>query len=251
MSKKSPHFGKLPALYNFFLNPYSDDRFALCPKCKGQTEDKKIPLVIHVDPAHPVSLNYTCVYCAKCDLLIAHQDEIESYLTQMFLKLNPKSIGKDYMVMGTFDYAYWEQGLKTPNEIEDLLDNLHGFKKYLNFDRGDEVPKIHTLFKKKADNTQELITMMETHLPIAVRVAPEWLPSFRNQGMPISAKQSIYIHAVFDGGDEMGIACGVTPSTSKKKKAFIFSLTFLEVIGDTPLAKAMRRYQKERKAKLA
>ena len=67
--------------------------------------------------------------------------------------------------------------------------------------------------------------------------------------MPISAKQSIYIHAVFDGGDEMGIACDVTPS-SNKKKAIVISLTFLEILGDTPLAKAMRRYQKERKSKL-
>ena len=153
--------------------------------------------------------------------------------------------------MGTFDYAYWEQGLKTPNDTGDLLNNLHGFKKYLNFNRGDEAPRIPAMFKKKADKTQELISMMQAHLPIAVRVAPEWLLSFRNQGMPISAKQSIYIHAVFDGGDEMGIVCDVTPSASKKKKAFIFSLTFLEVIGDTPLAKAMRRYQKERKSKLA
>jgi hypothetical protein len=47
----------------------------------------------------------------------------------------------------------------------------------------------------------------------------------------------------------MGIACDVT-SSSNKKKALVFSLTFLEVIGDTPLAKAMRHYQKERKSKL-
>lgn len=253
MAKKSPHFGKLPALYNFFLNHYDDNRFAFCPKCRGKTEEKKVPLVIHVDPQYPVSLNYTCVYCVKCDLLIVHQDEIESYLTQMFLKLHPESIGQDYMVMGTFDRAYWEQGLKSPNDAGDLLNNLHGFKKYLNFGRGDEEPKIPAMFKKKEDKTQEIISMMKSHLPIAARVAPEWLPSFRNQGMPISAKQPVYIHAVFDSGKEAGIICHVTPSSTapKKKTAFVISLTFLEVIGDTPLTKAMRHYQKERKAKLA
>ena len=35
----------------------------------------KLPLVIHVKDWGPISLNKTCRYCSRCDLLIAHKDE--------------------------------------------------------------------------------------------------------------------------------------------------------------------------------
>jgi len=62
-----------------------------------------MPIVIHVEPDYPVSLNYTWRYFASCDLLIAHQKELESYLTQMFMKSAPQVSGHDYLVIGTFD----------------------------------------------------------------------------------------------------------------------------------------------------
>ena len=105
MSKKVPRLGNLPTLYNFFLNPYSDARFTRCPQCEGKMGQKKVPLAIHVDPYYPIILNYTCRYCANCDLLIAHQDEIENYLYQMFSKRAPEAIGHDYLVMGTTERA--------------------------------------------------------------------------------------------------------------------------------------------------
>jgi hypothetical protein len=82
---KKTQLGKLPPRHNFFPNPYSDACFSRCPQCEGKTGQKKVPLLIHVDPHYPINLNYTCGYCAKCDLLIAHQDEIEGYLYQMFM----------------------------------------------------------------------------------------------------------------------------------------------------------------------
>ena len=47
--------GKQPTRYRFILNPYSDERFASCPKCHGMTEQRKFPLMIHVHPLDPVS----------------------------------------------------------------------------------------------------------------------------------------------------------------------------------------------------
>ena len=44
---------------------------------------------IHVDPMNPVALNYTCRYCPDCDLLIAHQDQIEELLAVIFVELDP------------------------------------------------------------------------------------------------------------------------------------------------------------------
>ena len=261
MSKKAPQLGNLPPLYNFFLNPYSDARFTRCPQCESKTGQKKVPLAIHVDPHYPIILNYTCRYCAKCDLLIAHQDEIENYLYQMFTKRAPDAVGHDYLVMGTTERAYWKNGVNHPHGPTDLLDNLHGFKQYLNFEmvggwlpdetapKPPPVPK----FASKTDNVKDakkLVAKMEANLPISVRASKGLLKMLRKQGFPISDRQAFSIKSVFYGGDEMGIACDVTPP-GKHKKAVVCSLTHLEIVGATPLAEEMRRYQEVRKRKLA
>jgi hypothetical protein len=76
--------GKQPPRYRFILNPYTHERFAFCAECDGPTEQRKLPLVIHVDPLNPVSVNKTCCYCPRCDLLIAHRDELEAQLEVLF-----------------------------------------------------------------------------------------------------------------------------------------------------------------------
>src|SRR6266700_5615395 len=79
-SQSGPRRGKQPPRYRFFLNPYTDVRFTTCPQCRGKTSQRKLPLVIHIDPMQLVALNKTCRYCPRCDLLIAHQDELEAWL---------------------------------------------------------------------------------------------------------------------------------------------------------------------------
>jgi hypothetical protein len=119
--------GKQPPRHRFVLNPYPGERFALCPECEGPTEERKFPLVIHVDPLNPVSLNKTCCYCPRCDLLIAHRNELEAQLAVHFEKHDPEVIGNDYLVLGTLDPDVWERGRQTPLTIQDTLDNLHDF----------------------------------------------------------------------------------------------------------------------------
>lgn len=261
MSKKAPRLGNLSPLYNFFPNPHSDARFTRCPQCEGKTGQKKVPLAIHVDPHFPIILNYTCRYCANCDLLIAHQDEIENYLYQMFSKLAPEAIGHDYLVMGTTERAYWKDGLKHPHDPTDLLDNLHGFKQYLNFemvggwlpDEATPKPPPTPELSSQIDNVKdakELVVKMEANLPISVRAGKGLLKMLRKQGFPISDRQTFSIKSVFYAGDEMGIACDVTPP-GKHKKAVVCSLTHLEIVGASPLAEEIRRYQEIRKRKLA
>ena len=75
--KKEQHPGKLPRQYTFIPNPYAEYRFTRCPGCEQKMRQRKLPLFIHVDPMNPWALNYTCRYCPDCDLLIAHQDQIE------------------------------------------------------------------------------------------------------------------------------------------------------------------------------
>jgi hypothetical protein len=126
-----PRIGKQPPRYRFILNPYVDARFTTCPECNRKMGQRKLPLVIHVESAFPVALNKTCRYCAHCDLLIAHQDELEPLLAALFGKRNPQAIGNDYLVLGTLDRDVWRRGQKTPLMVADMMDYLHDFKEYL------------------------------------------------------------------------------------------------------------------------
>jgi hypothetical protein len=123
--------GKQPPRYRFLLNPFRDRRFAICPNCERRTLLRKMPLVIHVDPISPVAINKSCRYCPPCDLLIAHQDEIEAELAAHFARYAPELVGNSYLAIGTLDRAVWKQGVAEPLPIEALLEHLHDFVEVL------------------------------------------------------------------------------------------------------------------------
>lgn len=125
--------GKQPPRYTFFLNPYLDARFTKCPKCEGKMGQKKLPLVIHVEDWGPASINKTCRYCSRCDLLIVHKDEIENLLAQLFEQLDPKVIGNDYLVIGTLDRPDWKRGVSGKITLQDMTRVLHDFKDVVQF----------------------------------------------------------------------------------------------------------------------
>jgi hypothetical protein len=83
---------------------------------------------------NPVALNKSCRYCPPCDLIIAHQDEIETQLTILFSERDPSKVGNEYLVMGTLDRAVWRQSRKEPIPIEELFDHLHVFEQVLKFE---------------------------------------------------------------------------------------------------------------------
>jgi len=126
--RKERRLGKLPPQYTFILNPYAEYRFTRCPGCERKMRQRKLPLFIHIDPMKPVALNYTCRYCPDCDLLIAHQDEIEELLAALFAELDPSVIGNDYLVMGTMEHQAWRESMKRPMGIPEMLEHLHIFK---------------------------------------------------------------------------------------------------------------------------
>ncbi len=82
--------------FGFILNPYPDQRISRCPFCEGKTGQKKIPILFHIDPMQLMALNYTCRYCAPCNLLIGHKHEIEHFLTKAFRQSTPELIGNRY-----------------------------------------------------------------------------------------------------------------------------------------------------------
>jgi uncharacterized C2H2 Zn-finger protein len=123
--------GKNPQRHHFILSPYSEERFASCPRCDGLTEQRKFPLVIHVEPRNPVAINKTCCYCPRCDLIIAQKDELEAQLAILFEEQNPALIGNDYLVLGTLDPGDWERGRQRPLPIPEMLDKLYIFQNVL------------------------------------------------------------------------------------------------------------------------
>jgi len=129
VSKKS-RFGSLPPKYDFVFNPYPEQRISRCPFCEGKTGQRKVPLVIHVDPLHLIVLNYTCRYCSDCDLLIAHKHEVEHLLTVLFRQHDPAAIGNDYLVLGTVEKQAWREGMKQSKLVEEMRGQMHDFRTY-------------------------------------------------------------------------------------------------------------------------
>ena len=134
-NRSKPRLGKLPPLYKLFLNPYTDQRFtSSCPGCSGKTRQRKLPLAIHVDDWGMVILNKTCRFCPYCELLIAHRDQIEAHLVQLFARIAPDAVGSDYLIVGTVERKQWRRGMSSPLTNLEMLEALHDFKDHLRFE---------------------------------------------------------------------------------------------------------------------
>jgi predicted Rdx family selenoprotein len=101
--------GAQPCRYSFILNPHTDVRVSKCRQCNRPTYTRKFPLFIHVEGFGPLVLGKTCRYCARCELIVAHQDELEAQLAHGPAELKPGSGG--YLVIGTMDRRSWQRGL--------------------------------------------------------------------------------------------------------------------------------------------
>ena len=117
-------------MYHFMLNPYPGDRLSGCPACRQKTGQRKLPLVIRVEPGHEILLNYTCRYCTKCDLLMRNKVEIESHLTQIFMANAPQVIGNEYFILGTMERKAWRENMHNQRPLSEMLDQVHPFKEY-------------------------------------------------------------------------------------------------------------------------
>lgn len=130
MSRRN--IGKRKPRYTFILNPYSDVRVSKCPICNRPTHPRKFPLFISVGDWGPMVLGKTCRYCTKCELIIAHKDELEHELTIAFEKLDPKEIGSEYHVLGTLDRNAWTRGLEGGGgTLDEFLKYVADFKKVM------------------------------------------------------------------------------------------------------------------------
>ena len=122
-----PRFGQLPPRYRFALNPYQDSRFTTCPICEQRTRWRKFVLVIHIDPLMLVALNVHCRYCPDCDLLIAHQDQLETQLAAHLADYAPALVGNRYLVLGTLERIAWLQGRQRPLSLNETRQHMADF----------------------------------------------------------------------------------------------------------------------------
>ena len=137
---KKPRIGKLPPRYSFMLNPHAGTRLSTCPKCNKLTYPRKFALLIHVEGWGPYVQGKTCKYCPRCEMIMAHQDELEGEMAMAFDRLKPEVVGNDYLVLGTVDMKVWKAAMKgdAPPPLDEALDHTADFKKYydLDFDPG-------------------------------------------------------------------------------------------------------------------
>jgi hypothetical protein len=138
MAKTKTYIGKLKPRYSFILNPYSDIRLSKCPKCQKLTHLRKFALFISIKGVGPIIQGKTCRYCSKCELIMAHQDELEAELTLGLQKIAPQAIGNEYFVVGTFDKKLWQHQLenkeKETDVEKDIFNHLADFKTMLNLE---------------------------------------------------------------------------------------------------------------------
>lgn len=127
----SEAIGQAESRYHFILNPYVDVRFNSCPKCHARTLLRKLALVVHVDGPALLTLNKSCRYCPRCDILIAHRDELESLLTFALEKRKPELIGNEYLVLGTIDRKTWKRADRGEMRSNETIREMHHFKEVL------------------------------------------------------------------------------------------------------------------------
>ena len=124
-------FGKLPSRYSFALNSDKNHRFSRCPKCNELTQLRKFPLLIHVEESDLIVLGKTCRYCSRCELIIAHEHELEAELANLYSTRAPAVIGNPYLVIGTVNRPTWRQGLRDSTSLGDIREQTADFKHYL------------------------------------------------------------------------------------------------------------------------
>src|SRR5208283_1969459 len=117
MVRKRAQLGKLPPRYLFALNQYAETRWSKCPKCQSLTYMRKFPLLIHVDGFGLLALGKACRYCPQCEFIIAHQDDLEHILTEIFSESHHEVVGNEYFVIGTVDKKVWQESLDEPMKL--------------------------------------------------------------------------------------------------------------------------------------
>ena len=124
--------GKLAPRYSFILNQRLDERLSRCPQCHRPTHLRKFALLVHIDELGLMALGKTCRYCTRCELIIAHQDELEAQLAESVRTVALDVIGNKYIVLGTVEAKFWQRGMQGSDpQLVEALNHTADFKRVL------------------------------------------------------------------------------------------------------------------------
>jgi uncharacterized C2H2 Zn-finger protein len=123
-----PRMGALAPRYSFFLNAHRDERFTRCPRCHARTRLRKIPLVIHVNSFGLVLLRKTCRLCLACEMLIAHESELNAEVQQVAAR---SDVDGSYVVLGTLGSGTWRAGMRQSISIEQVKHDMADLVAYM------------------------------------------------------------------------------------------------------------------------
>lgn len=112
------------------LNPYPSEKISACPLCEQRNRQRKLPLVILINPETTFVLDYTCRYCPQCDLLVGHKHVIEELLAIAFRKINPEVIGNKYLIVGTAEKSAWLESMIEQRTAGFMLEHTQDFAVY-------------------------------------------------------------------------------------------------------------------------
>lgn len=127
------------AKYELFLNPYLEYRFTKCPKCEKNTKERKHCLVIDYEDQQNksnrlISINKTCKFCEKCQLLIVDKKELEELLHQIVSAMDLEFDKNSYFLFGTVDRKIWKLGQGEDYATKDFIQHIMPFKDSLQFE---------------------------------------------------------------------------------------------------------------------
>jgi hypothetical protein len=124
--------GQLAPRYSFILNQHPNERLSRCPQCDRPTHLRKFALLVHIDELGLMAQGKTCRYCTKCELIIAHQDELEAQLTESVGTIALDLVGNKYTVLGTVERKFWQRGMHgSDHQLEEALNHTADFKHVL------------------------------------------------------------------------------------------------------------------------
>ena len=94
-----------------------------------------------------MALGKTCRYCTRCELIIAHQDELEAQLAGSLRAVAPEVIGNKNILLGTVEKRMWQRGVQgTGHLLGEILEHTADFNEMLdyNVERGGWFPASQT-----------------------------------------------------------------------------------------------------------
>jgi hypothetical protein len=85
-------------------------------------------LVIHVDSFGLVLLRKTCRLCVGCEMLIAHELELNAEVQHVAAR---SGVDAEYLVLGTLRSGTWRAGLRERISIEQVKHDMADFVAYM------------------------------------------------------------------------------------------------------------------------